>query len=78
MILKILKQQYKQLSLYKDSDKNFNAIVENALKNKKEVEKIYTKLYEEKIIDFIKTNIKIVKKDITYNEFIKLNSNNKK
>ncbi len=75
---KILKQQYKQLSLYKDSDKNFNAIVENALKNKKEVEKIYTKLYEEKIIDFIKTNIKIVKKDITYNEFIKLNSNNKK
>jgi hypothetical protein len=58
--------------------KNFNAIVENALKNKKEVEKIYTKLYEEKIIDFIKTNIKIVKKDITYNEFIKLNSNNKK
>jgi len=71
---KILKQQYKQLSLYNDSDEKFNAIVENVLKNKKEVGKIYTKLHEEKIINFIKTNIKIVKKDITYNEFINLNN----
>jgi len=56
------------------SDESMDEIAMNILKDKKESEKIYERIFDEKLIEIFKTTIKINKKEIDINEFVKLAS----
>jgi len=53
-------------------DERMNSIVNSIMENKEEVRKIYDQLYDKKLLDFFKSNIKQVKKEVNYEEFVKL------
>lgn len=61
-----------------DDGKNdyLDQIVGNYMNNKEEVGKIYDKLYEEKLTEIFKTSFKIKEKLISYEDFIKLATEN--
>jgi len=56
------------------NDESMDEIAMNILKDKKESEKIYERIFDEKLIEIFKTNIKLNKKEIDINEFVKLAS----
>ncbi len=60
------------------SDESMNEIAQNVLKDKKESEKIYERIYNERLIEVFKNNIKSNKKEVDINEFIKLASEKEK
>ena len=47
-------------------------LVDNYMNNKEEVEKIYNKLYEERLTEIFKSSFKIKEKPISYKDFLKL------
>ena len=51
-------------------------IVDNYMNNKEEVEKIYDKLYEERLTKIFKSSVKIKEKSISYEDFLKLATEN--
>lgn len=53
-------------------------MAESMLKNEEEMKKINDQLFDKKLLDLFKSNIKIKNKDVSYEEFIKLVSENKK
>lgn len=55
-----------------DNDDRLNDIVNSVMQNKEEVKKIYDQLYDKKLLDFFKENIKQTKKEVSYEEFVKL------
>ncbi|PKP34666.1 MAG: trigger factor [Bacteroidetes bacterium HGW-Bacteroidetes-17] len=55
-----------------ENDERMNTIVNSIMENKEEVRKIYDQLYDKKLLDFFKSNIKQVKKEVNYEEFVKL------
>ncbi|MCF8296609.1 MAG: trigger factor [Saprospiraceae bacterium] len=61
-----------------DDGKNeyLDQIVDNYMNNKEEVNKIYDKLYEEKLTGIFKSSFKIKEKSISYEDFIKLATEN--
>lgn len=50
----------------------FDKVVDNVMKNEKEAKKYYDKLYDEKLTEFFKNNLKLNKKEVTFDEFIKI------
>jgi trigger factor len=56
------------------SEESLNEIAQNVLKDKKESEKIYERIYNERLIEVFKNNIESNKKEVDINEFIKLAS----
>jgi trigger factor len=55
-----------------ESDAALNDIAQNVLKDKKESEKIYERIYNERMIEVFKKTIISNKKEVDINEFIKL------
>ncbi len=55
-----------------ENDNRMNEIVNSVMQNKEEVKKIYDQLYDKKLLDFLKANIKQTKKEVNYEEFVKL------
>lgn len=55
-----------------ENDDRMNEIVNSVMQNKDEVKKIYDQLYDKKLLDFFKANIKQTKKEVNYEEFVKL------
>ncbi|MFZ4706076.1 MAG: trigger factor [Bacteroidales bacterium] len=56
--------------------KRFDSIATTIMQNKEEVHKINDKLYEQKLITLLKNSLKLVEKEVTYEEFITLASAN--
>ena len=54
------------------NDDRLNDIVNSVMQNKEEVKKIYDQLYDKKLLDFFKSNIKQTNKEVNYEEFVKL------
>jgi trigger factor len=52
--------------------KRFDTIATTIMQNKDEVHKINDKLYEQKLISLLKSSLKLVEKEVTYEEFITL------
>ena len=55
-----------------ENDDRMNDIVNSVMQNQEEVKKIYDQLYDKKLLDFFKSNIKQTKKEVNYEEFVKL------
>ena len=58
-------------------DKEINGIVTNILKNKKEAEKMTNELVLIEMVQYFKNQMKIQRKTVTLDEFIKLANNQK-
>ena len=59
-----------------EMEKRFDTIAETIMNNKEEVRKINDKLYEQKLNDLMKSTLKRLEKEISYEEFINLASLN--
>lgn len=55
-----------------EADKRMNEIVNSIMQNKDEVKRIYDQLYDAKLSELFKSNLKLVNKNISYEEFVKL------
>lgn len=67
----------KQLAQYGQEatpEDKLDEISENLMKNKEEVKKVNDKLFDDKLYHHLETNFKVTKKDVTYEEFVKLAS----
>ena len=68
-------QQMKNYGSVNIGDKEIDGIVANILKNEKEVEKMTNEIIVNQITAYFKSKMKLSKKTITLNEFIKLANN---
>ena len=59
-----------------EMEKRFDTIADTIMKNKEEVQKVNNKLYEQKLNALMKSTLKLVEKEISYEEFINLASAN--
>ena len=71
-------QQMKNYGGVNIADKEINNIVTNILKNEKEAEKMMHEVILIELVSYFKTKMKVSKKTITLNEFIKLANNQEK
>lgn len=55
-----------------EADKRMDEIVNSIMQNKDEVKRIYDQLYDAKLSELFKVNLKLVNKNISYEEFVKL------
>lgn len=55
-----------------EADKRMDEIVNSIMQNKDEVKRIYDQLYDAKLSELFKANLKLVNKNISYEEFVKL------
>ena len=55
-----------------ETEKRMDEIVNSIMQNREETKRIYDQLYDKKLLDLFKENIKQVKKSVTYDEFVKL------
>jgi len=54
-----------------ETEKNLDELTNTILKNEKEAQRIHTELFDKKILDFLKSNLKLNKKEVDHKEFIK-------
>jgi len=57
-----------------EMEKKYESIVDAFMQNKEQVQRINDQLYNEKLMGLFKTTLNIVKKEVTYDEFIKIAS----
>ncbi len=55
-----------------EQDGRLNEIVKSVMQNKDEVKKIYDQLYDKRLLALFKSTVKLVNKEINYEEFVKL------
>ena len=65
-------QQMKNYGAVNIGDKEIDGIVSNILKNEKEAEKMMNEVVLIELVAYFKSKMKVNKKSITLNEFIKL------
>lgn len=70
-------QQMKSYGSIQMGNKEIDGIVENVLKNKKEAERMMNEVIIIELVKHFKDNMKLVKKSISLNEFVKLANNQK-
>ena len=75
-IKKYFKPGTPRIEIDPEMEKIFDTIAANIMKNKEEVHKINDKLYEQKLNALMKSTLKLVEKEISYEEFITLASAN--
>lgn len=68
----LLKMQFAQYGQANVDDELLSQSAQNVLANQDETRKIYEQLYAEKVIEVYKEKFKLVDKDVTYDEFVKL------
>ncbi len=52
-------------------EKNLDELTNTILKNEKESQRIHEELFDKKVLDFLKSHLKLNKKEVDYKEFIK-------
>jgi len=67
----LLRKQFAQYGLPAE-DAQLDGAVKNVLSDQKEARRINEMLYDEKVIEFIKENIKTEEKEVAYTEFVEL------
>ncbi len=70
-----VRKMFSQYGVVEDAakmDQRIDEVVNRALQNKEETNKIFHTLYDDKIRVFMKSKIKLIEKDISYEEFAKL------
>jgi trigger factor len=65
---------YAQYGLPAPDDQELTETAVRLLQNKEQVNGIYDRLAEQKLTDFFKTAVNLVKKEVKYDDFIKLAS----
>jgi trigger factor len=70
-VKQILKQRYESMGLPVD-DEMLNQAAGEVLKNREELENIYAKLYDDKLMELFKEKFKINEKEIDYDKFLEL------
>jgi FKBP-type peptidyl-prolyl cis-trans isomerase (trigger factor) len=55
-----------------EQDERLNKIVDSVLSNKEETNRLHDQLFDKKLLNFFKENIKLEPKEVDYDEFIKL------
>jgi trigger factor len=69
-----IKKQLAQYGQEESPEDKLDDIAENLMKNSEEVKKINDKIFDDKLYSHLETNFKVSKKDVTYEEFVKLAS----
>ena len=68
----LLRQQFAQYQQLTPDEDQLKDTARNVLANQEEAKRIYDQLYDAKMLEFFKTNIKIKEKKISYDDFLKL------
>ena len=72
----MVKAQFQQYGQQAMDDEMLKGIAENALKNEEEARRINDQVYNAKLLSYYKENFKVDEKEVTYDEFIKLVTEN--
>ena len=70
--IELLKQQFAQYGQAAPEDEQLRETAKNLLQNSEEAKRIYDQLYDRKLMEFFKSNLKIKEKKISYDDFLKL------
>ena len=70
-VKQILKQRYESMGMPVD-DEMLNQATGEVLKNQEELQNIYAKLYDDKLMELFKEKFKINEKEIDYDKFLEL------
>ncbi len=70
----LLASQYSQYGMMIPVDEELSKAAQNVLSNQDEARKIYDMLYDQKVLKYLKATLKISDKQLSYDDFIKLNS----
>jgi len=70
--MNLLRQQFSQNQQLAPDEKQLKETVQNVLSNNEEAKRIFDQLYDVKILEYFKSNIKIKEKKISYDDFLKL------
>ena len=68
----LIGRQYLQYNIPIPGDEVLTENAKNVLENKDEAKKIYEELYQNKVYDFIKENIKVEDKEVAHKDFVEL------
>jgi len=68
----LLAQQYAQYGMPAPEEEMLAESAVKVLQNQDEAKKVYEAIYERKIVDFAKENIKIDEKELSYEDFVKV------
>jgi trigger factor len=55
-----------------EQDERLNKIVDSVLSNKEEANRLHDQLFDQKLLGFLKSNLKLEDKEVDYDEFVKL------
>jgi trigger factor len=55
-----------------EQDERLNKIVDSVLSNKEEANRLHDQLFDQKLLDFFKSRLKLVTKEVDYDEFVKM------
>jgi trigger factor len=72
----MVKAQFQQYGQQAMDDEMLKGIAENALKNEEEARRINDQVYNAKLLTYYKESFKVDEKEVTYDEFIKLVTEN--
>jgi trigger factor len=72
----MVKAQFQQYGQQAMDDEMLKGIAENALKNEEEARRINDQVYNAKLLTYYKETFKVDEKEVTYDEFIKLVTEN--
>ena len=72
----MVKAQFQQYGQQAMDDEMLKGIAENALKNEEEARRINDQVYNAKLLTYYKETFKVDEKEATYDEFIKLVTEN--
>jgi FKBP-type peptidyl-prolyl cis-trans isomerase (trigger factor) len=53
-------------------DERLNKIVDSVLSNKEEANRLHDQLFDQKLLDFFKSRLKLANKEVDYDEFVKM------
>ena len=70
----LLSSQYSQYGMMIPGDEELSKAAQNVLSNKEESRKIFDMMYDQKVLTFLKENLKISEKQVSYDDFVKLAS----
>lgn len=67
----LLGNQYAQYGMMVPVDEELTATAKKVLENREEATKLYEQLYELKVINFLKSTVKLDEKELSYDDFVK-------
>jgi trigger factor len=67
----LLGNQYAQYGMMVPVDEELTATAKKVLENREEATKLYEQLYDLKVINFLKSTVKLEEKELSYDDFVK-------